>query len=160
MFMWCFNIWYKLVIDSLCKYMFFHFFIYRYVTIEPDARKLLNATNVLGLMVDTILREGFRLISTRTVSPEEKIECYTFERRGTLNILINDPYKADVSPVPKQTEKSTKKGKSHKWLNQYLPCMCKNPQQIKKQKQKNKPSAEVRTWGDLRFPRRWRCCVI
>ncbi|KAF4075188.1 hypothetical protein AMELA_G00231670 [Ameiurus melas] len=86
----------------------------RYVSIEPDERKLLNATNVLGLMVDTILREGFRLISTRTVSPEEKIECYTFERRGTVNILINDPYKADVSPVSKQTAKSTKKGKSHK----------------------------------------------
>lgn len=75
-------------------------------------------------MVDTILREGFRLISARTVSPEEKIECYTFERRGTRNILItNAPYKVDGSPASKQTEKNTKKGKSQKWLNQHLPCM-------------------------------------
>ncbi|XP_027011932.1 putative potassium channel regulatory protein [Tachysurus fulvidraco] len=86
----------------------------RYVTIEPDERKLLNATNVLGLLVDTILRDGFHLISTRTVSPEEKIECYTFERRETQNILINDLCKADGSHVSKQTEKSTKNGKSQK----------------------------------------------
>ncbi|GAA6095375.1 putative potassium channel regulatory protein [Tachysurus ichikawai] len=86
----------------------------RYVTIEPDERKLLNGTNVLGLLVDTILRDGFRLISTRTVSPEEKIECYTFERRETQNILINDLCKADGSHVSKQTEKSTKKVKSQK----------------------------------------------
>ncbi|KAF7689524.1 putative potassium channel regulatory protein isoform X1 [Silurus meridionalis] len=86
----------------------------RYVTIKPDERKLLNAANVLGLMVDTIVSEGFRLISTRTVSPEEKIECYTFERRGTRNIFITDPYKVDEAPVSKQTEKSTKKVKSQK----------------------------------------------
>lgn len=123
------------------------FFFYRYVTIEPDERKLLNATNVLGLTVDTILREGFRLISTRTVSPEEKIECYTFERRGTRNILIvNDPHKVDGSPVSKQTEKSTKKGKAQKWSNQPLPCKWgKSP--TKKTKNKLSVREPEAIWG-------------
>nr|XP_032629985.1 potassium channel regulatory protein isoform X3 [Chelonoidis abingdonii] len=52
----------------------------RYVSIKPDDRKLINGTNVLGLLADTLLREGFRLVSTRTVSTEEKVECYSFER--------------------------------------------------------------------------------
>ncbi|XP_033001448.1 potassium channel regulatory protein [Lacerta agilis] len=56
-------------------------FIARYVSIKPDQRKLINGTNVLGLLVDLLLKEGFRLISTRTVSAEEKIECYSFERK-------------------------------------------------------------------------------
>ncbi|TSK17911.1 Potassium channel regulatory protein [Bagarius yarrelli] len=86
----------------------------RYVAIEPDDRKLLNGTNVLGLMVDTILRDGFRVISTRTVSSEEKIECYTFERKETRNIIINEPFESDGSLIPKQTLKSTKKAKSRK----------------------------------------------
>ncbi|NXX78254.1 KCNRG protein, partial [Urocolius indicus] len=55
-------------------------FVARYVSIKPDDRKLINGTNVLGLLLDTLLRDGFRLISTRTVSHEEKIECYSFER--------------------------------------------------------------------------------
>ncbi|KYO34373.1 potassium channel regulatory protein [Alligator mississippiensis] len=33
----------------------------RYVSIKPDARKLINGTNVLGLLVDTLLKEGFHL---------------------------------------------------------------------------------------------------
>lgn len=85
----------------------------RYVAVEPDDRKLLNGTNVLGLMVDTILRDGFRLISSRTVSSEKDIECYTFEKKETRNIIINDPYESDGPLIPKQT-KSTKKAKSHK----------------------------------------------
>ncbi|XP_054841883.1 potassium channel regulatory protein [Eublepharis macularius] len=52
----------------------------RYVSIKPDHRKLINGTNVLGLLVDVLLKEGFRLVSTRTISAEEKIECYCFER--------------------------------------------------------------------------------
>ncbi|KFP58603.1 Putative potassium channel regulatory protein, partial [Cathartes aura] len=55
-------------------------FVARYVSIKPDNRKLINGTNVLGLLLDTLLRDGFRLISTRTVSSEEKVECYSFER--------------------------------------------------------------------------------
>ncbi|XP_069737656.1 potassium channel regulatory protein [Phaenicophaeus curvirostris] len=55
-------------------------FVTRYVSIKPDNRKLINGTNVLGLLLDTLLKDGFRLISTRTVSSEEKVECYTFER--------------------------------------------------------------------------------
>ncbi|NWS78058.1 KCNRG protein, partial [Crotophaga sulcirostris] len=56
-------------------------FVARYVSIKPDNRKLINATNVLGLLLDTLLGDGFRLISTRMVSSEEKVECYSFERR-------------------------------------------------------------------------------
>ncbi|XP_067419183.1 potassium channel regulatory protein [Emydura macquarii macquarii] len=52
----------------------------RYVSITPDHRKLINGTNVLGLLVDILLKEGFHLVSTRTVSTEEKVECYSFER--------------------------------------------------------------------------------
>ncbi|KFP58582.1 Putative potassium channel regulatory protein, partial [Cariama cristata] len=55
-------------------------FVARYVSIKPDNRKLINGTNVLGLLLDTLLKDGFHLISTRTVSSEEKIECYSFER--------------------------------------------------------------------------------
>ncbi|XP_035409257.1 potassium channel regulatory protein [Cygnus atratus] len=55
-------------------------FVARYVSIKPDNRKLINGVNVLGLLVDTLLKDGFRLISTRTVSSEEKVECYSFER--------------------------------------------------------------------------------
>ncbi|NXP08794.1 KCNRG protein, partial [Thinocorus orbignyianus] len=55
-------------------------FVARYVSIKPDNRKLINGANVLGLLFDTLLRDGFRLISTRTVSSEEKVECYSFER--------------------------------------------------------------------------------
>ncbi|NXI47655.1 KCNRG protein, partial [Galbula dea] len=67
-------------------------FVARYVSIKPDTRKLMNGTNVLGLLLDTLLKDGFRLVSTRTVSSEEKIECYSFERmqRPTgLTIKVN-----------------------------------------------------------------------
>lgn len=60
---------------------FYNFFShFRYVSIKPDTRKLINGVNVLGLLVDTFLKDGFRLVSTRTVSSEEKVECYSFER--------------------------------------------------------------------------------
>ncbi|KFQ51280.1 Putative potassium channel regulatory protein, partial [Nestor notabilis] len=55
-------------------------FVARYVSIKPDNRKLINGTNVLGLLLDTLLKDGFRLISTRTVSGEDKVECFSFER--------------------------------------------------------------------------------
>ncbi|XP_006639331.1 putative potassium channel regulatory protein [Lepisosteus oculatus] len=71
-------------------------FAARYVTIKPDERKLINGTNILGLLVDLLLKEGFRLISTRTVSTEEKIECFTLERRTTPQILtVRDGYPAE-----------------------------------------------------------------
>ncbi|NXV89626.1 potassium channel regulatory protein [Calonectris borealis] len=67
-------------------------FVARYVSIKPDNRKLINGTNVLGLLLDTLLKDGFRLISTKTVSSEEKIKCYSFERmkRGAgLTVTVN-----------------------------------------------------------------------
>ncbi|NXE84048.1 KCNRG protein, partial [Cochlearius cochlearius] len=67
-------------------------FVARYVSIKPDSRKLINGTNVLGLLLDTLLKDGFRLISTRTVSSEEKVECYSFERMkrpAGLPITVN-----------------------------------------------------------------------
>nr|XP_006121422.1 potassium channel regulatory protein isoform X1 [Pelodiscus sinensis] len=60
----------------------------RYVSIKPDPRKLINGTNVLGLLVDTLLKEGFHLVSTRTVSTEEKVECYSFERLKRPEALV------------------------------------------------------------------------
>ncbi|NXR43366.1 KCNRG protein, partial [Zosterops hypoxanthus] len=67
-------------------------FMARYVSIKPDNRKLINGTNVLGLLFDTLLKDGFHLISTRTVASEEKVECYTFERMkraAGLAIMVN-----------------------------------------------------------------------
>ncbi|XP_064032300.1 potassium channel regulatory protein [Pogoniulus pusillus] len=67
-------------------------FVARYVSIKPDTRKLINGTNVLGLLLDTLLKDGFRLISTRTVSSEEKVECYSFERMqkpAGITIVVN-----------------------------------------------------------------------
>ncbi|XP_009971586.3 potassium channel regulatory protein [Tyto alba] len=67
-------------------------FVARYVSIKPDNRKLINGTNVLGLLLDTLLKDGFHLISTRTVSSEEKVECYSFERTkrpGSLTVTVN-----------------------------------------------------------------------
>ncbi|KFQ17811.1 Putative potassium channel regulatory protein, partial [Merops nubicus] len=55
-------------------------FVARYISIKPDNRKLINGTNVLGLLLNTLLQSGFRLLSTRTVSSEEKVECYSLER--------------------------------------------------------------------------------
>ncbi|NXC45699.1 KCNRG protein, partial [Penelope pileata] len=70
-------------------------FVARYVSIKPDNRMLMNGTNVLGLLIDTLLRDGFRLISTRTVSSEEKVECYSFERMqrpASLAVMVTqDP---------------------------------------------------------------------
>ncbi|NXA33871.1 KCNRG protein, partial [Eudromia elegans] len=54
-------------------------FVARYSP-QCDFLKLINGTNVLGLLVDTLLGDGFRLVSTRTVSSSERVECYTLER--------------------------------------------------------------------------------
>ncbi|XP_075054066.1 potassium channel regulatory protein [Mixophyes fleayi] len=82
----------------------------RYVSIKPDQRKLLNGTNVLGLLLDVLLREGFSLVSTRAVSAEEKVECYTFERKKRPEVLT-------ISEKPKPEKNVTihvKQGKSNK----------------------------------------------
>ncbi|KAM4683242.1 LOW QUALITY PROTEIN: potassium channel regulatory protein [Amazona ochrocephala] len=76
-------------------------FVARYVSIKPDNRKLINGTNVLGLLLDTLLRDGFRLISTRTVSGEDKVECFSFERvkrpAGLALTLKNTPGSSGVA---------------------------------------------------------------
>ncbi|MBN3303500.1 KCNRG protein, partial [Amia calva] len=86
-------------------------FAARYVTVQPDERKLINGTNVLGLLVDILLKEGFRLISTRTISAEEKVECYTFERVKRAPVLIgNNGDKAEHTFIhPKKHGRPTRK---------------------------------------------------
>ncbi|NXW58393.1 KCNRG protein, partial [Eurystomus gularis] len=78
-------------------------FVARYVSIKPDNRKLINGTNVLGLLLDTLLKDGFRLISTRTVSSEEKVECYSFERMqrpAGLTVMVNQtPGSSGLAPA-------------------------------------------------------------
>ncbi|XP_019346911.1 potassium channel regulatory protein [Alligator mississippiensis] len=75
----------------------------RYVSIKPDARKLINGTNVLGLLVDTLLKEGFHLVSTRTVSSEEKVECYSFDRmkraEGLAITVSQNPESAGIAQI-------------------------------------------------------------
>ncbi|XP_078513499.1 potassium channel regulatory protein [Lissotriton helveticus] len=78
----------------------------RYVSIKPDERKLINGTNVLGLIIDILLKEGFHLVSTRTVSSEEKVECYMFERMKSPDFFIvteNDKIEKNVVTQFKQT---------------------------------------------------------
>ncbi|KAM6317076.1 potassium channel regulatory protein [Aegotheles albertisi] len=87
-------------------------FMARYVSIQPDNRKLINGTNVLGLLLDTLLKDGFRLISTRTVSSEEKVECYTFERMkrpAGLTITVNQTLSS--SRVAQTKRSQAQKGK-------------------------------------------------
>ncbi|CAH2224939.1 potassium channel regulatory [Pelobates cultripes] len=68
----------------------------RYVSIKPDQRKLLNGTNVLGLLLDILLKEGFSLISTRSVASEEKVECYTFQRKKRAEVFtVNEAPKTE-----------------------------------------------------------------
>ncbi|XP_043557445.1 putative potassium channel regulatory protein [Chiloscyllium plagiosum] len=84
----------------------------RYVSIQPDQRKLINGSNVLGLLVDTLLREGFRLVSTRTVSPKEKIECYTFERtrrNELLNMSVEQGANRNVTQFKAEKSQSKRK---------------------------------------------------
>nr|XP_048278265.1 potassium channel regulatory protein [Myodes glareolus] len=59
----------------------------RYISIKPDNRKLANGTNVFGLLIDTLLKEGFHLVSTRTPASGDKSECYVFERIKSLQVL-------------------------------------------------------------------------
>lgn len=78
----------------------------RYVSIKPDNRKLANGTNVLGLLIDTLLMEGFRLVSTRTVSSEDKTECYSFERIKKAEALaMNKTLKPETTFMPEQSQK-------------------------------------------------------
>ncbi|KAJ7344238.1 hypothetical protein JRQ81_000188 [Phrynocephalus forsythii] len=82
----------------------------RYVSIKPDQRKLFNGANVLGLLVDILLKEGFHLISTRTVSADEKTECYCFERlRQSDAFTISSGQTQQDTPV--QQAKPTQKPK-------------------------------------------------
>ncbi|KAM5277781.1 potassium channel regulatory protein [Hipposideros larvatus] len=78
----------------------------RYISIKPDNRKLANGTNVLGLLIDTLLMEGFHLVSTRTVSPEDKTECYSFERMQRPEALaMNKTVKPEATIIPEQSQK-------------------------------------------------------
>ncbi|KAM4795257.1 potassium channel regulatory protein [Rhinophrynus dorsalis] len=83
----------------------------RYVSIKPDQRKLINGTNVLGLLLDILLKEGFSLISTRSVSAEEKVECYTFERKKRAEVLTiyENPKQEKYVTVQVKQAKSNKK---------------------------------------------------
>lgn len=78
----------------------------RYVSIKPDNRKLANGTNVLGLLIDTLLKEGFHLVSTRTISSEDKSECYSFARiKSPEALAMNKIRKPEATIMPEQPEK-------------------------------------------------------
>ncbi|XP_007943435.1 LOW QUALITY PROTEIN: potassium channel regulatory protein [Orycteropus afer afer] len=78
----------------------------RYVSIKPDNRKLANGTNVLGLLIDTLLKEGFHLVSTRTVSSEDKTECYSFERMKSPHALtVSKTLKPETTIMLEQAQK-------------------------------------------------------
>ncbi|XP_008823184.1 potassium channel regulatory protein [Nannospalax galili] len=76
----------------------------RYVSIKPDNRKLANGTNILGLLIDTVLKEGFHLVSTRTVSTEDRSECYTFERISPQAFGVNKTPKLETTILPEQSQ--------------------------------------------------------
>ncbi|XP_048197384.1 potassium channel regulatory protein [Perognathus longimembris pacificus] len=78
----------------------------RYVSIKPDNRKLANGTNVLGLLIDILLKEGFHLVSTRKLSSEDKSECYSFERIRSLEVFtVNKTPKPETNIMPEQSQK-------------------------------------------------------
>ncbi|KAL4690839.1 hypothetical protein H8959_013800 [Pygathrix nigripes] len=77
----------------------------KYVSIKPDNRKLANGTNVLGLLIDTLLKEGFHLVSTRTVSSEDKTECYSFEKiKSPEALIMNETPKPETIIIPEQSQ--------------------------------------------------------
>ncbi|NWY50520.1 KCNRG protein, partial [Chionis minor] len=87
-------------------------FVARYVSIKPDNRKLINGTNVLGLLLDTLLKDGFRLISTRTVSSAEKAECYSFERmRRPAGLTLTVSHTPGSSGAAQVKRSQAQKGK-------------------------------------------------
>ncbi|XP_027444062.1 potassium channel regulatory protein [Zalophus californianus] len=78
----------------------------RYVSIKPDNRKLANGTNVLGILIDTLLMEGFHLVSTRTLLSEDKSECYSFERIKRPEVLtMNKTLKPETTIMSEQSQK-------------------------------------------------------
>ncbi|KAM9192631.1 LOW QUALITY PROTEIN: potassium channel regulatory protein [Dugong dugon] len=77
-----------------------------YVSIKPDNRKLANGTNVLGLLIDTLLKEGFHLVSTRTVSSKDKTERYSFERvKRPQAVAVSKTLKPETTIMPEHTQK-------------------------------------------------------
>jgi hypothetical protein len=71
---------------------------------------LANGTNVLGLLIDTLLNEGFHLVSTRTVSSEDKTECYCFERIKSPEVLmVNKTPQPETTSITIMAEQSQKK---------------------------------------------------
>ncbi|XP_065497463.1 potassium channel regulatory protein [Caloenas nicobarica] len=87
-------------------------FVARYVSIKPDDRKLINGTNVLGLLLDTLFKDGFHLVSTRMVSSEEKVECYSLERMkrpAGLTVTVNQT--SGISRVAQAKKSQVQKGK-------------------------------------------------
>uniref|UniRef100_G3SM76 Potassium channel regulatory protein n=1 Tax=Loxodonta africana TaxID=9785 RepID=G3SM76_LOXAF len=78
----------------------------RYVSVKPDNRKLASGTNVLGLLIDILLKEGFRLVGTRTVSSEDKTECYSFERiKRPQALAVNKTLKPETTVMPEHAQK-------------------------------------------------------
>ncbi|XP_057563738.1 potassium channel regulatory protein [Hippopotamus amphibius kiboko] len=78
----------------------------RYVSIKPDNRKLANGTNVLGLLIDTLLMEGFHLVSTRTAFSEDKTECYSFQRiKKPEALAMNKTLKPESTFMAEQSQK-------------------------------------------------------
>ncbi|GAB1298980.1 Potassium channel regulatory protein [Apodemus speciosus] len=78
----------------------------KYISIMPDNRKLANGTNVLGLLVDTLLNEDFRLVSTRTPAASgEKSECYVFERIKSQVLGMNKTPKSETTTMPAPSQK-------------------------------------------------------
>lgn len=78
----------------------------RYVSIKPDNRKLANGTNVLGILIDTLLMEGFHLVSARTLFSEDKSECYSFERiKRPEALTMNKTLKPETTLMSEQSQK-------------------------------------------------------
>ncbi|KAM4859952.1 LOW QUALITY PROTEIN: potassium channel regulatory protein [Thomomys bottae] len=65
-------------------------------------RKLANGTNVQLIL----LKEGFHLVNTRKLSPEDKSECYSFERISPEVFTVNKtPESETVMPEQSQRKK-------------------------------------------------------
>lgn len=92
------------IIKHVGFFLFVLFCVFsRYVSIKPDSRKLANGTNVLGLLIDTLLMEGFHLVGNRTVSSEDKTEYFERIKRPEA-LAMNKTVKPVVAIMPAQSQ--------------------------------------------------------
>uniref|UniRef100_A0A2K6BER6 Potassium channel regulatory protein n=1 Tax=Macaca nemestrina TaxID=9545 RepID=A0A2K6BER6_MACNE len=64
-----------------------------------------NQTGVRYFVLCSVSLEGFHLVSTRTVSSEDKTECYSFEKiKSPKALIMNETPKPETIIIPEQSQ--------------------------------------------------------